>query len=220
MGLDQKAVLGQIDSLLGKYDEARSRSKHEDISDLPEEEPTELLTRIVAAIERLSPPGSRYVKNSSEYMNKSAVVGYKLTLVVGVLKALRADYEAGFLQSITELIHTDLFGDFLEMADHLLEQKYKDPSAVIAGSVLEEHLRKLCDKNGISTDIGGRPKKADAMNAELATAIVYSKLDQKSITAWLDLRNKAAHGEYGKYTQDQVALLVQGIRDFISRNPA
>ena len=58
------------------------------------------------------------------------------------------------------------------------------------------------------------------MNAELAGANVYSKLDQKNVTAWLDLRNKAAHGKYGEYTKEQVALLIQSVRDFITRNPA
>jgi hypothetical protein len=108
----------------------------------------------------------------------------------------------------------------MEMAEHLLDQGYKDPAAVITGSVLEEHLRKLCDKHGIIVSQGGKPKKADALNAELAGANVYSKLDQKNVTAWLDLRNKAAHGKYGEYTKDQVALLIQSVRDFITRNPA
>lgn len=58
------------------------------------------------------------------------------------------------------------------------------------------------------------------MNADLAGANVYSKLDQKNVTAWLDLRNKAAHGKYGEYTKEQVALLIQSVRDFITRNPA
>lgn len=139
----------------------------------------------------------------------------------GLLRALRADYAAGYLQPIIELIHADLFSDFLEMADHLIEQGYKDPAAVIAGSVLEEHLRKLCDKNGIDVKKpDGTPKKADTLNSELAGANVYSKLDQKNVTAWLDLRNKAAHGKYGEYTKDQVALLIQSTRDFITRNPA
>ncbi len=43
---------------------------------------------------------------------------------------------------------------------------------------------------------------------------------QKNVTAWLDLRNKAAHGEYGKYEADQVGLMIDGIRDFITRHPA
>ena len=86
--------------------------------------------------------------------------------------------------------------------------------------IAEERLRKLCDKNGIIVSQGGKPKKADALNAELAGANVYSKLDQKNVTAWLDLRNKAAHGKYIEYTKDQVALLIQSARDFITRNPA
>ncbi|MFZ0592306.1 MAG: hypothetical protein WAM39_17735, partial [Bryobacteraceae bacterium] len=96
-----------------------------------------------------------------------------------------------------ELVHADVFSDFLEMADHLLEQGYKDAAAVIVGSVLEEHLRKLCQKHGLGTTINsGAPKKADLINADLAGAMVYPKLDQKNVTAWLDVRNKAAHGKY------------------------
>ena len=38
--------------------------------------------------------------------------------------------------------------------------------------------------------------------------------------AWNDTRNKAAHGKYSEYTKDQVALLIQSVRDFITRNPA
>jgi hypothetical protein len=104
----------------------------------------------------------------------------------GMLQALRDDYESGYLQSVVELVHADLFADFLDMADHLIQQGYKDPAAVVAGSVLEEHLRKLCDKHGIDVlKADGTPKKADALNSELAGAGAYSKLDQKSVTAWL-----------------------------------
>ena len=105
------------------------------------------------------------------------------------------------------------------MADYLLEEGYKDPAAVLAGGTLEEHLRKLCQKNDIEImkDIS-HYRKADSLNADLAGANVYSKLDQKSVTAWLDLRNKAAHGKYDEYTKEQVALMVQSLRDFISRN--
>jgi hypothetical protein len=141
-----------------------------------------------------------------------------LAPLAGILKALRADYDAGNLQSIVELVHADIFADFLEMADYLLQQGYKDAAAVIVGSVLEEHLRKLAQKSGIAVvQSSGAPKKADMINAELAAAVVYSKHDQKSLTAWLDLRNKAAHGKYTEYTTEQVALTLQGVRDFAAR---
>lgn len=61
------------------------------------------------------------------------------------------------------------------------------------------------------------PRKADTLNADLAKAGKYTKLDQKQITAWLDLRNKAAHGKYSEYTNEQVVLMLAGVRDFVSR---
>jgi hypothetical protein len=43
-------------------------------------------------------------------------------LLVGILGALRADYEAGYLSTVEELIHADVFGDFLDMARYLLHE--------------------------------------------------------------------------------------------------
>jgi hypothetical protein len=140
--------------------------------------------------------------------------------VAGVLTALQMAYHAGYLDSISELVRAELFSDFVEMSEYLLSEGYKDPAAVVIGSVLEEHLRQLCVKNGIAVIVGSKAKKADQMNADLAARSIYSKLDQKSIISWLDLRNKAAHGKYSDYSKDQVALLIQGIQDFLTRNPA
>lgn len=174
--------------------------------------------RLKTCIEKFAPQNSTFA-NEIEFLNRHDYV--ELWRARAALTALREAYASSTFSSITELIHADVFSDFLEMADHLIEQSYKDPAAVIAGSVLEEHLRKLCDKNGVDVKKSdGSPKKADSLNSELASAIVYSKLDQKNVTAWLDLRNKAAHGKYTEYTKDQVALLIQSIRDFITRNPA
>jgi hypothetical protein len=107
------------------------------------------------------------------------------------------------------------------MANHLLENGFKDPAAVISGSVLEEHLRKLAGKSAIDVlKADASPKKADALNSELAAKLAYTKLDQKNVTAWLDLRNKAAHGLYPEYTKDQVSIMLQGVRNFVSRLPA
>ena len=101
--------------------------------------------------------------------------------------------------------------------EHLLEQGYKDPCAVLVGGVLEDHLRSLCQGRGIPLQMSGKPKKADSMNNDLASVGVYSKLDQKNITAWLDLRNKAAHGKYDEYNADQVRNLLVGVREFAAR---
>jgi len=136
--------------------------------------------------------------------------------------AAREDMAGGWLQTTKGLVSAEIFSDFIEMAKYLLDEGYKDPSAVIMGSVLEEHLRQLCHKHKIDTEVvtskGGRvPKKADVMNSDLVKATIYSKLDQKNVTAWLDLRNKAAHGRYDEYTKEQVSLMLQGIINFLAR---
>jgi hypothetical protein len=107
------------------------------------------------------------------------------------------------------------------MAEHLLDQKYNDPATVVVGRVLEEHLRQLCTAAGLpgGGPSSGKPvpRKADTLNADLAKAGKYSKLDQKQITAWLDLRNKAAQGKYSEYAVEQAALMLAGVRDFALR---
>lgn len=149
---------------------------------------------------------------SSEYCTKKGL---------GILKAAKREVDNNWLFSIKELVSAEIFLDFLEMAEHLLEGKYKDAAAVMIGSILEEHLRQLAIKNLIAIVIvknnKSTPKRANTLNDELAKKNVYNKLDQKSILAWLDLRNKAAHGHYSEYTQKQVEFMYQGVSNFLSR---
>jgi hypothetical protein len=60
----------------------------------------------------------------------------------------------------------------------------------------------------------------DAVNAELKAAGVYNGIEQKQVTAWLDLRNRAAHGEYDKYDEGMVKAMVEGVSGFAVRHPA
>ncbi len=215
MSLDQKAIVEQIDDVLAKTE--KFDSGPENLS--------RAFNMVLSAIHRLAPSGSVYANNVEGYevhLSKGVMaMSIAFGPARGMLQALRNDYESGYLQSLIELVHADIFSDFLNMAEYLIQQGYKDPAAVVAGSVLEEHLRKLCDKHSIPVlKPDGSPKKADTLNSELASANVYSKLDQKSVTAWLGLRNDAAHGKYPEYTKEQVALMIQGVRDFASRYPA
>lgn len=139
----------------------------------------------------------------------------------GILKAAKQEIDGGWLFTIKGIVSAEIFSDFLEMAEHLLKEGYKDAAAVMVGSVLEEHLRQLCLKNSIpiEKDKDGKliPKKADLLNSELASVTIYNKLDQKSITSWLDLRNNAAHGKYSEYSKEQVEFMCQGVMNFMMR---
>ncbi len=138
-----------------------------------------------------------------------------------ILESIKGELIGDWLISIKGSITAEVFSDFLEMADYFLAEGYKDPGAVMIGGVLEEHLRQLCQKSGIEIEIESkgrlRPKRANTLNSELVKAEAYNKLEQQNITAWLALRNNAAHGKYDEYTKEQVTLMLQGVTEFISR---
>jgi hypothetical protein len=142
-----------------------------------------------------------------------------------IIEVVKEEILAGWLTSTRGLIAASVFSDFLEMAQHLWEEHYKDAAAVIAGSSLEAHLKRLCEANGIDIEAKNSkgdlvPKKADALNADLARVDVYDKTEQKQVTAWLGVRNNAAHGEYTKVVHEAVGAMIHGIRMFIGRHPA
>lgn len=117
------------------------------------------------------------------------------------------------------------FVDFSDL-DFLLSEGHKDVAAIKCGALLETHLRKLCVSKGIDTfataGSGGplQPKRAERLNSELASIDLYNKLDQKNITSWLDIRNSAAHDRPHEYNEEQVSLMIQGVREFMTRYPA
>ena len=223
----KKHFMQQIEATLGYQKVMREKGKYEDLSGLPDWEYERIITMALAVIQRVTGPDSVYALQAKDASKPNgALPNYysSFKTVVGILEALYETLAADYLDGVSELIHASVFGDFLEMSQHLLDEGYKDASAVIAGSSLEAHLRHLCMKHGIDTTVmspsGLKPKKADQMNADLTKGKAYTNLDQKNVTAWLDLRNKAAHGEYEKYNSDQIGLLISGVRDFITRNPA
>jgi hypothetical protein len=223
--MNKELFIKQLNTLIEEHKSLRAQSKYKDLSDLPKTDRQSLVTRSVAAIHRISGISSPYAAEINRILETIPALHEHTSPIIGVVQALRDDIEAGYIQNLAELIHGEIFADFLEMAEYLSDNGYKDASAVITGSTLESHLRKQCIKNSIpieetAPDGKIRPLKADFLNSELAKANVYSKLDQKNVTAWLDLRNKAAHGQYDQYTTEQVTLLVSGVREFISRNPA
>jgi hypothetical protein len=202
-------VISQLDDLLARYWELPVES-----GDWCEyrHDPT-LTMRMQAALDRFSPPNSTYPRD----WDKSAGTDG----VARAVQALREDYASGYLTTLAEIIHAELFSDMLEAADHLLTEGYKDPAAVMVGGVLEQHLRELCTRHGIPVmDQKGEPRRASQQNQYLKAKGVYGKQELHEVTAWLGLRNDAAHGLYEKFTGQQVKLMLEGVRHFLSRFPA
>jgi hypothetical protein len=211
----------ELEELVTTYREALARSKYDDASDvLSTTDVSSLIARAAAGIERASGRCSQYSERVGALLKIKCHDWERVAQVIGVAEGLLHDLRHGYTRSIEELLHSDVFADYLEMADHLLSNGYKDAAAVVSGSTLEAHLKQMASKHGVAIEQNGKPKKADLINSDLVKASAYSKLEQKNVTAWLGLRNSAAHGNYSDYESEQVALMNQGIKDFIVRNPA
>jgi len=216
---DASRILDEIDYALSTWAPARDRSKYDDLSDLKDGTIAEVVATLSSTIQRLAPPSSAYAQRAQEVVEKYSpnLLHAAHAPLMGILRSLRQAYERGYWNSVQELVHADVFADFLEMAEHLLSQGYKDPSAVLVGGTLEEHLRQLCGKHGIAVKTpSGEPRKTSHLNDDLAK-VAYDKLQQKGVTYWLDLRNKAAHGKYSEYDERDVRGMLQGVRDFIDK---
>jgi hypothetical protein len=182
------------------------------------------LARAETAICRICNDASPYRERMTQILRSLSDESVKAVLIVGIIRWLKGDLEDGYLQSFPELVRGEMFDDLNEMAKHLLQEGYRDAAAVIVGTSLESHLRQLSNKHGVSVDYAAKDgstkkKTAERLNQELGKS-AYSLFVQKQITAWLDLRNNAAHGNYSKYDEEQVAKLIEWVGDFISENPA
>jgi len=220
--MNKEFFIKQLTEIITEYESIRSRAKYVDLSgNIHYDEVPTAISKAKAAIARIASTDSEYYKDVLQTLEKNNIRdGDKLHVIAGTVKALLSDLKNDYLKSYHDIIQSEVFSDYLEMADYLLKEGFKDPSAVIIGSTLEAHLRELCKSSGIETEFENTkgklvPKKADLMNSELAKANKYSSAYQKQITAWLDIRNSAAHGKYDEYSIEEIKLMSQGVKNLI-----
>jgi hypothetical protein len=132
---------------------------------------------------------------------------------IGCLKAALSDIEDGFMQGQDFFIASEIFDSVLEQAKYLNEKGYKDPAAVLGRTVIEDALRRLARKEGLDDS-----KKAAMINNELKAANIYHQPMWRQVEVWLDIGNKAAHGDFSTFDENQVKLMLEGIGQFLANH--
>jgi hypothetical protein len=171
----------------------------------------EWATNVLNLLQRSFGEDNPHYRNFSEHYKAFNGWAYNFEICRGVFRAAKEDYDGGYLFNFRSLIKAEVLSDdVLDQAKELLANGYKDPSCVLVGVALEVTLKEMCTKAGIPQG------KLDKMNADLCKAGKYNMAKQKQITAWADLRNKAAHGEWADYNQADVSDFMNGVERFIA----
>jgi hypothetical protein len=141
----------------------------------------------------------------------------------GIISGLRSDYEIGMLQSIAEVVEANVTANYLQQAEELLTanpngQYNHVPAAVLAGAVLENSLRILCDRQNppIPTQTDKKLKTLGTLIEDLKSAGLFNELKAKQLRAWADIRNAAAHGRFDDFKREDVEPMLKGIQNFLS----
>jgi hypothetical protein len=136
-------------------------------------------------------------------------------IMQAVVKAALDDLKGGYFFEPKVLLEAEVCGDLLEQAEELQKAGYKDAAAVLAGGVLEKHMRSMCARRSIGLlKPNGKHKMINDMNDDLAKAGAYNALKKKQVTAWADLRNNAAHGTTTAYTSSDVDAFLRDVSEF------
>ena len=166
--------------------------------------------RVLNLLQRVFSENSVHFQEFSEHYKSAGDSESTFNMIRELFLAAKDDYEGGYLFNFRALVKAEVLDDAIEQATEVLKAGYKDPACVLAGVSLEVTLKELCDREKIKTG------KLDKMNVDLQKAGIYNMAKQKQITAWADLRNKAAHGEWEEYSQEDVKDFVSGVQRFVA----
>lgn len=149
---------------------------------------------------------------------------YFLEVCISNLKAIKEDYEKGFLGNLRLQVEAEIAADYMGQAEQLLNEgqsgKYDHvPAAVLSGAVLEKALRILCEKQippVLTVNSKGSPLTLNPLIDALKKVDVFNEIKAKQLRAWADIRNAAAHGNFDKFERSDVEGMIKGISDFLA----
>lgn len=153
---------------------------------------------------------SRASISSAHWTDISWLVGSCISIITSSFR----DFNKGYLIEIKTLIKSELGDDLIERSRELLNSGQKDLACLVGGIALELGLRDLASRQGLDPD---RKVKTESINRSLRKQDTYNESMRKQVSAWLALRNHAAHGEWSEYEPQHVAAMLEGVERFLGQ---
>ena len=99
----------QLEKLLTRYSEFQSISEYNDLSDLPKKDRQSLVSRSIAAVRRISGTNSSYANDIERILESESALFLHTSSIMGIVQALRDDIKDGYIESLIEIVHADVF---------------------------------------------------------------------------------------------------------------
>lgn len=126
---------------------------------------------------------------------------------LNIVKSIRQRFRSS-LFDIRQLAQADLFDSELDVAKELAKNKFYRAAGVVAGVVLEKHLKEVCANHGLT--LRKRAPQISDLNDKLKAESVIDIPQWRSIQHLGDLRNLCAHHKQSEPTREQADELIAG----------
>lgn len=157
-----------------------------------------------------------------QYMGTSEYMDYEL--LQSSMQAVKYALENDMLVNLREIVGVEVASDYLAQARQMLEEGYSlIAPTIVAGVVLEDSIKTLCERQNPRIDLtyedkSGKPqaKKVTRLIEDLRKVNCYPESRAKLLKSWADMRNDAAHNLKTDHTKREVELMIDGIEDFVT----
>jgi hypothetical protein len=122
----------------------------------------------------------------------------------------RIDY---VLSNIEGLLQADLFDGEISASKELFAKKHLRASGVLAGVVLEKHLKNVTETHKIA--IAKKKPTLSDFNDSIKDKGIYDVPTWRQIQRLADIRNLCAHGNERDPTKDEIEEMISGVEKVI-----
>jgi len=136
------------------------------------------------------------------------------TTVIGILTNLKSDIDLGLIISIEKQTAGEIFTDMLSLSKKLIDEGYKESSAVLASGAFEDSMKKFGHQNGLDVK---NADLTDVINALKSRSIIKS-IQANVAQSHVPLRNKAFHAQWDKIDVPEIKSLIAFLEEFILKN--
>lgn len=126
---------------------------------------------------------------------------------LAILDAAKRRFESSLFE-IRQLVRADLFDSEIEVSRELLKNGFLRAAGVVAGVVLERHLRQVCDDHKVK--ITKKNPAISDLNELLKADSVIDVPQWRHISMLADIRNLCGHNKQKEPTPQQATDLIDG----------